>query len=323
MTASDRIYREHERTDRWVVSYADFITLLFALFVLLYGTRSLDAVDAGAPPGAPRNELPKIYSLPLPLAQYTDMAGAGIVRGALMSPQLVLPRASSAARQSTRRAPASSVSGPVAPALESGKTEPLPQEPPRAVAGGPAPHHVSAPKTPDPFAAGPHIDSNLLLERRVRTALSGSLVEGTLELRRTEFGVEIDIRDTLLFDSASTALEDRAVPLLRGIARTLFQLPYRVRVEGYADDRPIRTAAFPSNWELSAARAASVVRLLSDFGLEPERLEAVGFGAHRPQVPNSSSAARHLNRRVIIVVTDVPDGDVSEPNSKRSEARDS
>ena len=75
-----------------------------------------------------------------------------------------------------------------------------------------------------------------------------------------------------------------------------------MRVEGHTDDRPIRTAAFPSNWELSAARAASVVHLFMDHGIAPARLAVVGFGQYRPVMPNTTPAGRNANRRVAVVI---------------------
>ena len=78
--------------------------------------------------------------------------------------------------------------------------------------------------------------------------------------------------------------------------------PNPIRVEGHTDDRPIRTAAFPSNWELSAARAASVVHQFTKQGIDPLRLEIVGFGQFHPRQPNDSTDHRNANRRVAVLV---------------------
>jgi chemotaxis protein MotB len=75
-----------------------------------------------------------------------------------------------------------------------------------------------------------------------------------------------------------------------------------VRVEGHTDDRPIRTTEYPSNWELSAARAASVVHLFMDHGIAPDRLAVLGFGQYRPAAANTSASGRNANRRVSIVI---------------------
>jgi chemotaxis protein MotB len=93
-----------------------------------------------------------------------------------------------------------------------------------------------------------------------------------------------------------------AEPVLAQLAATLLPFHNPIRVEGYTDDRPIRTAAFPSNWELSAARAASVVRLLMDHGIDAGRLAVVAYGEYRPIVPNYTAEARNANRRVVLVI---------------------
>ncbi|MBC7105712.1 MAG: OmpA family protein, partial [Firmicutes bacterium] len=83
----------------------------------------------------------------------------------------------------------------------------------------------------------------------------------------------------------------------------LLRLPNYIRVEGHTDDLPINTPQFPSNWDLSTARANTVVKELIDgLGFPPERLAAVGYGEYRPRVPNDSDYHRQLNRRVDIVV---------------------
>jgi chemotaxis protein MotB len=90
--------------------------------------------------------------------------------------------------------------------------------------------------------------------------------------------------------------------VLDKLAEVLKPFPNPIRVEGHTDDRPIRTTAFPSNWELSAARAASVVHQFMRQGVDPLRLEIVGFGEFHPRQPNDSSEGRNANRRVVVLV---------------------
>jgi chemotaxis protein MotB len=90
--------------------------------------------------------------------------------------------------------------------------------------------------------------------------------------------------------------------VLDKLAEVLKPFPNPIRVEGHTDNRPIRTAAFPSNWELSAARAASVVHQFTRQGIDPLRLEIVGFGEFHPREPNATSEGRNANRRVVILV---------------------
>ena len=92
--------------------------------------------------------------------------------------------------------------------------------------------------------------------------------------------------------------------------------PNAIRVEGHTDDRPIGTAVFPSNWELSAARAASVVRLFAQRGVAARRLAVIGYGEYRPVQPNTTPAGRNANRRVVVVIL----GRESAPSSGAGDA---
>ena len=129
--------------------------------------------------------------------------------------------------------------------------------------------------------------------------------------------VELEIDSTLLFPSGSGVLLARAVPVLSRIAGVLAPIPNRVRVEGYTDNVPIRNDLFPSNWELSAARASSVVRLFESSGIDPARLSAVAFGEQNPSASNETEAGRAENRRVVLVVLALNTG----VNDERMQAR--
>jgi chemotaxis protein MotB len=114
--------------------------------------------------------------------------------------------------------------------------------------------------------------------------------------------LEIEINTDILFPSGSGAFSSSAEPVLDKLAEVLKPFPNPIRVEGHTDDRPIHTAAFPSNWELSAARAASVVHQFTKQGIDPLRLEIVGFGEFHPRQANTSNEGRNANRRVAVLV---------------------
>jgi chemotaxis protein MotB len=97
-------------------------------------------------------------------------------------------------------------------------------------------------------------------------------------------------------------LSPKALSVMQRLADTLKPWPNAIRVEGHTDNRPINTAAVPSNWELSAARAASVVHLFMDRGVAPARMAVLGFGPYRPVAPNASAIGRNANRRVELVI---------------------
>jgi chemotaxis protein MotB len=114
--------------------------------------------------------------------------------------------------------------------------------------------------------------------------------------------VVIRIKSVLLFPEGQAALTPRARRVLDEVAAVLRPIPNALRVEGHTDDVPIASAQFPSNWELSTARAISVVRELEPRGIAATRLAAGGYGEHHPLVPNDTAEQRALNRRVEIVV---------------------
>lgn len=124
-----------------------------------------------------------------------------------------------------------------------------------------------------------------------------------VETEITERGLVIHIVDRALFDEASSDLKPRAIEVLDLILDQVRNKPNHVRIEGHTDDRPIATDRFPSNWELSAARATEVVRyFVRGHGFPPDRISALGYGEYRPVRPNNSIENRALNRRVDIVI---------------------
>ena len=129
-------------------------------------------------------------------------------------------------------------------------------------------------------------------------------LQNVVEVNLTERGLHVVITDSVMFRSGEADLIEPSRTLLRMLAGILGEGDIGgVLVEGHTDDRPIQTARFPSNWELSAARATSVVRYLLEqpHALPPDRYTAMGHGEHRPTVPNDSPEARARNRRVEIL----------------------
>jgi chemotaxis protein MotB len=127
--------------------------------------------------------------------------------------------------------------------------------------------------------------------------------EGELQTEITERGLVVHILESALFDQGSANLKPRAMELLDLIADQIKDKPNHVRVEGHTDDRPIQTAVYPSNWELSSSRATAVVRYyVGNHAIPPDRISALGFGEYRPIVPNTSVENRARNRRVDVVI---------------------
>lgn len=137
---------------------------------------------------------------------------------------------------------------------------------------------------------------------QIESAMAEQIENSSISVRRNGDGVEIELRTDSLFPSGSAKLAPSSLPIMQKLAETLQTLPYAMRVEGHTDDRPINTALFPSNWELSAARAATVVHLFTEHGVDASRLAVIGLGEFRPEADNSTEAGRSANRRVRVII---------------------
>ncbi|MDA8138531.1 MAG: OmpA family protein [Desulfobacteraceae bacterium] len=124
-----------------------------------------------------------------------------------------------------------------------------------------------------------------------------------LEAVYTAKGLHLTLNDELLFSSGSAKLTPQGFSMLDKIAAVIKPLNRAIRVEGHTDDRPIATERYPSNWELSTARAISVVNyFISRGGIAPYTLSAVGYGSVKPRMPNDTDQHRAMNRRVEIIL---------------------
>ena len=157
----------------------------------------------------------------------------------------------------------------------------------------------------------------------VEQAMSDLIDRELITVRRHGTWVEVEIRTDILFPSGVATLSPDAMQVLQQLAETLRPFPNAIRVEGHTDNRPISTAAFPSNWELSAARAASVVHLFTRAGMDPARLAVIGLGENRPSQTNVTPEGRNANRRVLLVVLargDRPEGEYGGERGQEEEA---
>lgn len=153
-------------------------------------------------------------------------------------------------------------------------------------------------------AAGP-VDQGMPVEERARLlqrAIRNSGIGEQVEARVVEGGLELQIRDRVLFPQAADRISDQGFAVLDDIATLLKRSDYDIAVEGHTDNVPISTLRFPSNWELSAARAARVLRYLYARGVAADRMRAVGYADTRPVASNDTPEGRAANRRVSIVL---------------------
>jgi len=234
--ARKKFDEEPENHERWLISYADFITLLFAFFVVMYAISSVnigkyrifsDALgDAFGGAGSAQLINTEVPSLPLP--------------------NVALKRRAEAIRKEKE--------------------------------------HMTK------------------LAQDLLSTLAPLVKEGKVRVTQTSRGVSVEINASVLFDPGDARLTPESTEALRAVATLLRNDSHNVQVEGHTDNQPIRNVLFPSNWELSAVRASSVVRLFIDAGVAAERLTAVGYSANVPVASNDDPIGRARNRRVAVTI---------------------
>jgi len=251
-----------EDHNRWLISYADFITLLFAFFVVMY---AISSVNVGKY---------RVLS--------DSMSEAFERKGAKQSTSELTEGEGDSSLPISLGKPATSTIEPIV--LD---------------------HFITEEELRDV-----EISEEVLEERRrlgriaeqFASALESFIEDDLVEVKKNDLWVEIEIKSELLFASGDAALQSKATPVLKKISEVLQATSNVIYVEGHTDNIPIETIEFPSNWDLSSARAVSVARELVYSGTNPARLAAVGYGDNHPIADNKSSEGRFKNRRVTLVL---------------------
>jgi len=226
--------------ERWLVSYADFVTLLLAFFVTMYAVTRLDSEKLNQA----QDSINRALSAPafmggFPVDTGLDKSTSGLGRD-LVGATLVANPPSSQIEEVTRT---------------------------------------------------------------VRGELKDRIDKGEVNLLHTGKGLVLRLPEFLFFDSGQAAVRPEARPLLAKLAGILKLIPNDIVIEGHTDNRPIHTPQFPSNWELSTARAAALVRyFIEEHHLDPARLGAAGYGEYHPVADNLDDKGRQANRRVELII---------------------
>jgi len=155
--------------------------------------------------------------------------------------------------------------------------------------------------------------------------LQSELESGKVQIEQLASGIRLSVADDILFASGSARLDDSGREILSRVAAQVTGSPHRVHVVGHTDDLPIRSTLqqrYPSNWELGGARAASVVRLLNEQGVEGKRLNAISSGEFEPVAANDSDTGRAQNRRIEIRLMPIVADDSGGENVAQEEAPD-
>jgi len=239
---------EHTNHERWLVSYADFITLLFAFFVVMYSISSINEGKYRVLSDTLTNAFVTPAQSLKPIQVGEQVRSVIPQPGDFATPEPVTVEASTQARDQS--------------------------EPPSM----------------------DQIRANLNL------ALEPFIDQDLVKVTRTDRGIEVEMKSEMLFKSGSASPSRIAFKALKDFTAIVKSVPNKINVEGHTDNVPIKTVTFPSNWELSAARAASVVHVLAKLGVEAPRLAATGYGEYQPIEDNASEDGRQSNRRVALVI---------------------
>lgn len=250
--ARKKKHEEHVNHERWVISYADFVTLLFAFFVVLFAVSQVDSKKVG--------RFTQSFNA---ATQWEVLQGHG--RGLLQ------------------------------------------------VDPSQAPPEVTPSILPPPLALADLDAGSMTLRSLLTERLEGKAKLEGLEIEEIHGELVLRLPEHLLFDNAQAILREEGRAALAAVEDVLHDRPVRIRIEGHTDSVPIQTAQFPTNWELSTARATACVRyMLESKRIEPQRLSAAGYGEHHPVGDNATADGRARNRRVDIVIS------VDEPTPQAS-----
>ncbi len=140
-------------------------------------------------------------------------------------------------------------------------------------------------------------------------------LEGEVKIAYEAIGIRLILQEKVLFESGSADIKPETRQVLDKIYEIIKELPNPVEVEGHTDNIPISTERFPSNWELSTARAGAIVRYLIAKGISPERLKASGYADTRPIASNATPEGRAQNRRVEIVILNIRGSELTAPQT--------
>lgn len=248
MARRRRREEEHENHERWLVSYADFITLLFAFFVVMYAVSSVNEGKYKVLSNSLTNAFKNVTGEPggQPIA---TLQGA-----------------------------------PLLPVKPIAKPDKLPDQ------------KKAEEKKVEQRKKMKNVANDIM------DALQPLVAQGKVRLLETSRGVTIEINDSILFPAGQAKLQAASINAMLAIAQVLAASDFPITIEGHTDNIPISTPQFPSNWELSAMRATTVLRLFNDGGVGAERLTAIGYGETRPLETNTTPEGRARNRRVSILI---------------------
>jgi len=261
----------HVNQERWLISYADFITLLFAFFVVMYS-------------------ISQVNDSKYRVLSETFIEAFNQPNDAKANPD-----------PNTQLNPSNDVITPI----DMGKTattQAINDEQTPIISDQSEKMTIQTPEDTTeqhPVKTSDELDqiSDLVSEKFTQ------LIEDQLiQVSSNELWLQIELKDSILFASGGADPSTQAISIFDDIAGILKNYSNPVQVEGFTDNVPINSARYPTNWELSTARASAIVKVLASKGVAPERLSAVGYGEYQPTASNDTEQGRAQNRRVTIMV---------------------
>ena|GEM_PF-98406 len=294
--ARKKKHEEHENHERWLVSYADFITLLFAFFVVMYSISSVnegkyrvlsDTMVAAFKDTGKRFDPIQIGT---PSKMLNPLSHGVISPEVSPKPQAAIQQVQNAAGYSETGSGRPDVSGS---AMGSTYTE----------------------STPGKGGSQETLDT---MNKELQTSMASLIDQNMMTLRRHKDALEIELKSNILFARGQARLSIPAEKILIRLAATLARFPNSMQVEGHTDNLNISSAQFPSNWELSSARASAVAHLFAEHGIDPEQMWATGYAEYRPRVENLNDEMRSQNRRVVLMIRPNLAGAKEKPESRQS-----
>jgi chemotaxis protein MotB len=261
----------HVNHERWLISYADFITLLFAFFVVMYSISQVNDskyrvlsetfIDA--------------FNRPVDAQTSKDPAD----EASLSRTQIAPIEMDNAARDKSQLEEQVPLIVDSEPALDRGDD--------------------AVDETRSLITTSDELTqiSDLVSEK-----FSALIGERLIQVTSNELWLQIELKDSIIFSSGSADTSEQSRKIFDEIAAILVGYSNPVQVEGFTDNVPINSVRYPTNWELSTARASAIVKHLAAKGVAPERLSAVGYGEYQPVASNDSEQGRAQNRRVTIMI---------------------
>ncbi|HZK90503.1 MAG TPA: flagellar motor protein MotB [Stellaceae bacterium] len=303
--------------ERWIISYADFTTLLLATFVVMYAVSTINSSKF--------QQMAESFSTAF-IGRTTHIQDSGFA-AAQKAPFTAMPNPVHlpiiTREQEVKNLPPAMrqepTSGDPNQKSENGKYlasggEATPP-PIQAQLQGHTEESVAAPNDPLRQQVEERVHDLDAAYNQLTTALAQLIGKGEVHVSLQSLGVVVDINEVLLFNSGKADLTPAALPLIDEIARILAGLHYQIQVNGFTDNVRIHTAQFDSNWDLSATRAISVVKRFVAADIDPTLLVGAGFGEYHPVASNETTDGRATNRRVSIVVVSPVEG--SDPARTR------